>query len=247
MKKRKKISFKKILSHQKPKKKKPTSKEKERQKEVKITQTKPLQRKEFKEKQKQLEGKATKQRNEKKTEYITEASQQKTQEPKEFKSKIPQKKNKQKKDEIMIVRVEEEFYGIPLSSVEEIKREIKLTRTPQLSEFLSGIAEIRETIVPVVDFAHLFGIKKEAPVEKKTPVIVVEISNQLVGFEVSQIAEIVEIHKEEILPLPDIFPPQLFSGGYTYKSFVVGIINVECLLKGKQIQSFKEKIDEVIK
>jgi chemotaxis signal transduction protein len=78
-------------------------------------------------------------------------------------------------------------------------------------------------------------------------VVTVRILDQLIGFQVSEIVEITEIKKNEILPLPDIFPPHLFSGGYTYKSFVVGVLNVGSLLKGKQIQSFKEKINEVIK
>jgi purine-binding chemotaxis protein CheW len=147
----------------------------------------------------------------------------------------------------MIVRVSGEFYGIPLSCVEEIKREIKLTSTPHLSEFLSGIAEIRDSIVPVVNLANLFGIEEELTKVKKIPVVTTKIENQLIGFQVSEIVEITEIQKNEILPLPDIFPPHLFSGGYTYKSFIVGILKVESLLKGKQIQSFKEKINEVIK
>jgi len=152
-----------------------------------------------------------------------------------------------KREEIMIVRVGKEFYGIPLSNVEEIRREINLTSTPQLSEFLSGIAEIRDLIIPVVNFGQLFGIRIEDNKTKKIPLIVVQISKQLIGLQVSEIVEIKEIQKKEILSLPDIFPPKLFSGGYSYKSIVVGILNVESLLKGKQIQSFKEKIDEVIK
>jgi purine-binding chemotaxis protein CheW len=152
-----------------------------------------------------------------------------------------------KREEIMIVRVEKEFYGIPLSSVEEIRREMNLTSAPQFSEFLSGIAEIRDMIIPVVNFGRLFGIQIEDKPPKRIPVIVVQISEQLVGLQVSEIVEIKEVHKNEILSLPDIFPPKLFSGGYSYKSIVVGILNVESLLKGKQIQSFKEKIDEVIK
>jgi purine-binding chemotaxis protein CheW len=152
-----------------------------------------------------------------------------------------------KREEIMIVRVEKEFYGIPLSSVEEIRREINLTSTPQLSESLSGIAEIRDMIIPVVNFGQLFGVRIEDKKTKKIPIIIIEISKQLIGLQVSEIIEIKEVHKNEILPLPDIFPPKLFSGGYSYKSIVVGVLNVESLLKGKQIQSFKEKINEVIK
>jgi len=232
VKKRKKISFKKILSGKSPKEKETTANEIKTPEKEPITQVKPVEKKEVVYTQKAQEKKEVAQKIEK---------------PKESAATPKKQKPGRKREEIMIVKVGKEFYGIPLSNIEEIKREIKLTRTPQLSLFLSGIAEIRESIIPVVNFAQLLGIEKEISSAKKIPIIVVEISGQLVGFQVSEIVEIVEIHKDEILTLPDIFPPQLFSGGYTYKSSVVGVLNVESLLKGTQIQSFKEKIDEVIK
>jgi purine-binding chemotaxis protein CheW len=228
VKKRKKISFKKILSRKEKKGEEITPKE-VKPPEVEVA---PVIKKEPVEK---------KIDEEKKTEAKKVAA------TKEVIGEAEQRKTPPKLEEIMIVRVENEFYGIPLLCVEEIRNEIKLTRTPQLSEFLSGIAEIRDLIVPVVNLGKLFGIQTENKKENKIPVIVVEISKQFVGLQVSKIVEIIEIQKNEILPLPDIFPPKLFSGGYSYKSIVVVIINIESLLKGKQIQSFKEKINEVIK
>ncbi len=236
MKKKKKISFKKILSR----KKKPPEEKKTPKKEEPLKEKKPLKDK--------IETKKikTKEDSKKKTE-TKKIEPKEDSKPKTLVEKPQKIKITSKREETMIVRAGNEFYGIPLANVEEIRNEIKLTSTPQLSEFLSGIAEIRDLIVPVVNLGELFGIETENKKEKKIPVIVVEISGQLVGIQVSKIVEIIEIQKNEILPLPDIFPPKLFSGGYSYKSIVVGIINIESLLKGKQIQSFKEKIDEVIK
>jgi purine-binding chemotaxis protein CheW len=229
VKKRKKISFKKILSKNE-KETTPT--------ELESTKTEPQKQTDILVKKEEIKEKRVE---DKKTE------EKKVSKPKEVIEKSDERKIPLKSEEIMIVRVENEFYGIPLLCVEEIKNEIKLTRTPQLSEFLSGIAEIRDLIVPVINLGKLFGIETENKKLKKIPVIVVEISKQFVGIQVSKIIEIIEIQKTEVLPLPDIFPPKLFSGGFPYNSIVVGIINIESLLKGKQIQSFKEKIDEVIK
>jgi purine-binding chemotaxis protein CheW len=226
VKKKKKISFKKILSQ----KKEPPQKQEHPEKKKPPKKKEPV--KEKKKAKKKIETKKTK---------------PKVSELKETIEKPKKRKTPSKREEVMIVRVRDEFYGIPLSSVEEIRNEIKLTSTPQQSEFLSGIAEIRDLIIPVVNLGELFGIEIESKKEKKIPVIVVEISKQFVGIQVSKIVEIMEIQQNEILPLPDIFPPKLFLGGYAYKSIVVGIINIESLLKGKQIQSFKEKINEVIK
>ncbi len=229
MKKRKKISFKKILSEKSSKKQEPEKKEIPKKKTD--SQEKPAKKETVN------------------TQYVHEKKEVVKKSEKEEQIKVEPKKGKprRKREELMIVRVSEEFYGIPLSCVEEIKRELRLTSTPHLSETLSGIAEIRDSIIPVVNLANLFGIEQEPTKAKKIPVVTIKIANQLIGFQVSEIVEITEIRKNEILPLPDIFPPHLFSGGYTYKSFIVGVLNVESLLKGKQIQSFKEKINEVIK
>ena len=232
MKKKKKISFKKILSEKSSKKENPEPEKKEAQKKETISIEKPVQKKEI------ITAEASGEK-----EKVLKKSEEKEKIDTEVRKEVTRKK----REELMIVRVSGEFYGIPLSYVEEIKREIKLTSTPHLSEFLSGIAEIRDSIIPVVNLANLFGIEQELTKGKKIPVVTAKIENQLIGFQVSEIVEITEIHKSEILPLPDIFPPHLFSGGYTYKSFIVGVLKVESLLKGKQIQSFKEKINEVIK
>jgi purine-binding chemotaxis protein CheW len=219
LKKRKKISFKKILSR-KEKEEKPQPEEEPTKKET-PGQAEPLEKK--------------------------ETDTKKIAPPKDLTENAEKGKTPSKLEEIMIVRVGNEFYGISLANVEEIRNEIKLTQTPQLSEVLSGIAEIRDLIIPVVNLANLFGIETENKKGGKIPVIIVEISQQFVGLQVSKIVEIIEIRQNEILPLPDIFPPKLFFGGFPYKSIVVGVINTGSLLKGKQIQSFKEKIDEVIK
>jgi len=224
LKKRKKISFKKILSKK--------EKEEKTQLEEEPIKKEPSGKKESVEKK----------REEKKETYTKKIPARKDMSENAEKTKTPSKV-----EEIMIVKAENEFYGISLDKVEEIRNEIKLTQTPQLSEFLSGIAEIRDLIIPVVNLAKLFGLETEDKTEGKIPVIIVEISEQFVGLQVSKIVEIIEIPMTDILPLPDIFPPKLFSGGIPYKSIVVGVINTESLLKGKQIQSFKEKIDEVIK
>ena len=241
MKKRKKISFKKILS-QKEKEEK-TQLEEEPIKKESPGQKKPVEKKQEEKKETSRQKKPTeKKREERKEIYTKKIPVRKDMSENAGKTKTPSKV-----EEIMIVRVEKEFYGISMDKVEEIRNEIKLTQTPQLSEFLSGIAEIRDLIIPVVNLAKLFGLETEDKTEGKIPVIIVKISEQFVGLQVSKIVEIIEIPMTDILPLPDIFPPKLFSGGIPYKSTVVGVINTESLLKGKQIQSFKEKIDEVIK
>ena len=219
MKKKKKISFKKILSRTKePPQTKELVEEKKvmdrktetEKKETKTTEPKIVKPKETEKiETKTTEPKVAKPKETEKTEEIAETKSL-ISKPKETIATSAIKETTPQREEIMIMKAGNELYGISLSSVEEIRNEIKLTSTPQQSEFLSGIAEIRDLILPVVNLEKLFGIETENKQVGKTPVIVIEISGQFVGLQVSKIVEIIEIHKNEILPLPDIFPPKLF-------------------------------------
>jgi len=140
--------------------------------------------------------------------------------------------------EIMIIREGKEYYGIPLDYVNEIKKDLSLTEAPQMPEFVSGVTEIRDLMIPVVDCAALFGLRER--VKRRTPIIVVEISDQVIGLQVDEVVEIIEIKEEDILPLPEMFPPRLLIGAYHYGSNIVGILRMKGLLKGKYLQSLKD-------
>jgi len=172
---------------------------------------------------------------------------------KEKKEKIETEKAKKKKgrikikvsesstvltQEMMIIREGPEYYGITLDYVDEIKKDISLIEAPHLPEYVSGVTEIREVMVPVVDFSNLMGLSERK--KRRTQAIVLKISGQIIGFQVDEVVEIVKISKEEILPLPEIFPSILLSGAYDYNSKIVGILRLEGLLKGKHLQPLKD-------
>ncbi|MCK4527938.1 chemotaxis protein CheW [candidate division WOR-3 bacterium] len=140
--------------------------------------------------------------------------------------------------EMMIVREGKEYYGIPLDYIEEIRNEASITEAPHLPEFVTGVTEVRDVIVPVIDFANLLGLREKQ--KRTTPIIMIEVSDQIIGLQFDEVVEIVDIKKEEILPLPDMFPSKVLIGAYNYNSRVTGILRVERLLKGKHLQSFKE-------
>jgi len=225
MKKKKKISFRGILkrkkreSPKKQKKKIPLERIKETPKETKRPRKAkaiPLKKKETGKKPRVSELKETGKRKESKGLKPTPVMVQ----------------------EMMIVREGKEYYGIPLDYVNEIKKDLSLTEAPQMPEFVSGVTEIRDLMVPVVDCATLFGLRER--VKRRTPIIVVEISDQVIGLQVDEVAEIIEIKEEDILPLPEMFPGRLLIGAYYYGSNIVGILRMKGLLKGKYLQSLKD-------
>ena len=78
--------------------------------------------------------------------------------------------------------VYEGIYGINVSKVREIIRVPSLTELPGTPEFIEGIFDLREVVIPVVNLAKWMGITPPEDAEKNSRVIITEFNNVLIGF-----------------------------------------------------------------
>jgi len=96
--------------------------------------------------------------------------------------------------------VYEGIYGINVSKVREIIKLPKLTELPGTPEFIEGIFDLRDIVIPVVNLAKWMGIKEPDDVQKRTRVIITEFNNVLIGFIVHDAKRIRRISWSEIEP-----------------------------------------------
>ena len=96
--------------------------------------------------------------------------------------------------------VYEGIYGINVSKVREIIRVPALTELPGTPEFIEGIFDLREVVIPVVDLAKWMGITPPADVAKNSRVIITEFNNVLIGFVVHEAKRIRRISWSDIEP-----------------------------------------------
>jgi len=96
--------------------------------------------------------------------------------------------------------VYEGIYGINVSKVREIIRVPKLTELPGTPDFIEGIFDLREVVIPVVDLARWMGITPPPDAEKNSRVIITEFNNVLIGFVVHEAKRIRRINWGDIEP-----------------------------------------------
>ena len=92
------------------------------------------------------------------------------------------------------------IYGINVSKIKEIIEEKELTKLPQSDEYIAGILDLRGIIIPVLDMAKYFNFK-EAKLEKKKNIIVININNILIGIIVHETKRIRRFNWNDIKPL----------------------------------------------
>ena len=96
--------------------------------------------------------------------------------------------------------VYEGIYGVNVSKVREIIKIPILTELPGTPEFIEGIFDLREVVIPVVNLAKWMGIEEPEGSKKNAKVIITEFNNVLIGFIVHDTKRIRRISWSDIEP-----------------------------------------------
>ena len=135
-----------------------------------------------------------------------------------------------------VFKITDESFGINIDRVVEILKVQKLFTIPGLPDFLSGVMNVRGTIVPIIDLRKRFGMK---PSGKKERLIIVRFEKEKIGFHVDEIKEIISLEDGEIFN-----PPSIFRGFKT--EYMTGLgkrgENIIILLNIDNVLTSEEKI-----
>lgn len=97
--------------------------------------------------------------------------------------------------------VAEEEFAVPILSVQEINRMLQITRVPQSPDFVEGVINLRGRIIPVVDLRKRFGMPSLEQTDDAR-IIVVEVNDRVIGFEVDSVNEVLRIKSSIVEPPP---------------------------------------------
>jgi len=117
---------------------------------------------------------------------------------KESVNKILEEENEQ----FIIFVLNDQKFGINVLKSREIITVDNLTFIPETPDFVKGIINLREEIIPIINLNKKFNLKKHKNSEDK--VIIISVNDTLIGFAVNEIDEIKKIHSKNISEAPYI-------------------------------------------
>ena len=120
---------------------------------------------------------------------------------------------------MIVFRLGEEYYGIPVSLVGSIERLQKITRIPKVPSFIKGVINLRGVVTPVMDLKVRFGMPAEA-FNEQTRMVIVQYADKEVGMIVDAANDVVDITETQIESPPDVV-------GSIDKHFVKGVVNLK--------------------
>ncbi|QOY52581.1 chemotaxis protein [Candidatus Sulfurimonas baltica] len=118
--------------------------------------------------------------------------------------------------------VYEGIYGINVSKVREIIKLPHLTELPGTPDYIEGIFDLRDIVIPVVNLAKWMKIKVPEEAEKNSRVIITEFNNVLIGFIVHDAKRIRRINWSEIEPASFVGDSGTLEG-----SKITGVTRIE--------------------
>ena len=94
-----------------------------------------------------------------------------------------------------------EEFGLNILQVQEIIRIQQLTRVPNSPDFVEGVINLRGKVIPVIALRRRFGLG-DAPHDKQTRIVVVEVRGSVLGFIVDSVSEVLRIPADTVEPPP---------------------------------------------
>jgi purine-binding chemotaxis protein CheW len=104
-------------------------------------------------------------------------------------------------------RLRDESFALEICKVREVLDFTSVTKVPRTPDYMTGVINLREGVVPVVDMRTKFGIP---PAEKtvNTCIIIVEVvvddDGTVIGAMVDAVQEVLELDSSQIEPPPQI-------------------------------------------
>ncbi|YCH32170.1 chemotaxis protein CheW [Erwinia sp. D4-22] len=109
---------------------------------------------------------------------------------------------KDDEEQLVIFRLGNEEFGVPIDSVQEIVRVPEnLTHVPRAPSFVEGVMNLRGIVLPVIDQRRRFGLQSIEANDRQR-IIVFVIKNLRTGFIVDSVAEVLKISRALIEPAP---------------------------------------------
>ena len=140
----------------------------------------------------------------------------------------------------LVFTLNEEQYGIPLASVEEIIGLANITPIPNTPNFFKGLINLRGMIISAIDLRLKLNMKASKFEAKKTSIIINNVNNFTIGTIVDDVTQVVGFDDQQIEQNLNISNGVqrnfIKSVAKTADNTLVLLLNIEKVLTPKELE-----------
>jgi len=121
--------------------------------------------------------------------------------------------------QLVVFELANEHYGVNIAAVESIIKMQTITAVPHAPHYVTGVTNLRGSVLPVIDLRVRFGLMSEET-SKNSRIVVVTLGDIKVGMTVDGVSEVLSVPEDVIEPTP----PMVST---VDSSFITGIARLE--------------------
>ncbi len=124
---------------------------------------------------------------------------------------LPEAAGNRKASQFVGFQLAEQEYLFRIEQIQEVVIIKQVTKVPQVPEYVEGVANLRGTIIPIINLRKLFSLEPQ-PAGEETRTIVVNVGDRSMGCMVDSVSQVMRIADEDIRPAPET----ITAGGADY-------------------------------
>ncbi len=144
--------------------------------------------------------------------------------------------------QFVVFKLNNEEYGIEITSVEEILKYQEITNIPQADEYILGIINLRGKVIPIYNLKKKF-YGENSNINDDTRIVVISYQDMSIGMIVDSVSEVLRISEENIGLTNTFFSDKknnsIVGIGKLEKRLLM-IIDIKELFSEKEKSNFKE-------
>ena len=134
-----------------------------------------------------------------------------------------------------------EVFGIDVAKVREVLDFTTITEIPRTPDFMSGVINLRGSVVPVVDLRLCFQMSKTERT-RNTCIVVVEVmldgEATVIGALADSVEEVIDLEPDQIQPAPRIgarIRTDFIKGMGKRETQFIMILDIDCVFSAEEM------------
>ncbi|NBC35878.1 chemotaxis protein CheW [Novosphingobium sp. FSY-8] len=130
--------------------------------------------------------------------------------------------------ELITFEVGGQLFGLDITAIREIRAWSPVTRVPGVPHYVAGMANLRGSILPVIDLATRLGWGGTDPDERHA-IIVVDIAGKSSGLIVESVSDLIDLGDAPLQPPPNASDYSFIEGLAPIGDRMVLVLNLSAL------------------
>ncbi len=151
-------------------------------------------------------------------------------------------------EQLVLFRLGTDVFAVEISAVERVLRYQPATAVPDMPDWVEGVFEYQDRIVPLVGIRQRFALEPIPP-GAETRILVLAIEREWVGVMVDAVVEVVSVARPQIAPPPPIFrglAAEYLKGVVSHQSKLIIYLDVARLLSAGERIELQQAAREVL-